>query len=179
MTITDYRTYTRKSVAVFSMAALAMALTLTGCSEDTSVGDDEYAQVCQNKNTGERVDDNECEHPSHSGTSNPFLWYYLGTQMSGGNGTNSSIPAVGSKLTGGTTSKPSNATMYKGIPAKGGSFYESYTNAKSSETVKNGKTSSKSSSGKAKGSGTSGKGSGSKGGGFGGGKGSGGGHAGG
>lgn len=142
--------------------------------------DDEYARVCQDATTGERVDDSECEKAgaqeptanpsdssssssSHSGSSgsgssgssgssnssttthhsgsNAFLWYYLGRQSAANsNGASASyIPRVGEKLSGGSTSRPSNGTVYSGVPSSGGGFEDSYRNAKKSSTISSGK----------------------------------------
>lgn len=139
--------------------------------------DDEYARVCQDATTGERVDDSECEKAgaqeptanpsdssssssSHSGSSgsgssgssnssttthhsgsNAFLWYYLGRQSAAySNGASASyIPRVGEKLSGGSTTRPSNGTVYSGVPSSGGGFEDSYRNAKKSSTISSGK----------------------------------------
>lgn len=144
--------------------------------------DDEYARVCQDATTGERVDDSECEKAgaqeptanpsesassdssssssSHSGSSgsgssgssnssttthhsgsNAFLWYYLGRQSAANsNGASASyIPRVGEKLSGGSTTRPSNGTVYSGVPSSGGGFEDSYRNAKKSSTISSGK----------------------------------------
>lgn len=142
--------------------------------------DDEYARVCQDATTGERVDDSECEKAgaqeptaspsdssssssSHSGSSgsgssgssgssnssttthhsgsNAFLWYYLGRQSAANsNGASASYsPRVGEKLSGGSTSRPSNGTVYSGVPSSGGGFEDSYRNAKKSSTISSGK----------------------------------------
>ena len=101
----------------------------------TADGGEEFAQVCQDAKTGRRVEDSECEkageaanssdsssssnsnnsshnnsgsnsnsgtHNNQSHVTNAFLWYYIGSQA----GRNGSIPAVGSSLTGGSTSRP-------------------------------------------------------------------------
>lgn len=144
--------------------------------------DDEYARVCQDATTGERVDDSECEKAgaqeptanpsesassdssssssSHSGSSgsgssgssnssttthhsgsNAFLWYYLGRQSAANsNGASASyIPRVGEKLSGGSTTRPSNGTVYSGVPSSGGGFEDSYRNAKKASTISSGK----------------------------------------
>ena len=144
--------------------------------------DDEYARVCQDATTGERVDDSECEKAgaqeptanpsesassdssssssSHSGSSgsgssgssnssttthhsgsNAFLWYYLGRQSAANsNGASASyVPRVGEKLSGGSTTRPSNGTVYSGVPSSGGGFEDSYRNAKKASTISSGK----------------------------------------
>lgn len=153
--------------------------------------DDEYARVCQDATTGERVDDSECEKAgaqeptagpsgsassdssssssSHSGSSgsgssgssnssttthhsgsNAFLWYYLGRQSAANsNGASASyIPRVGEKLSGGSTTRPSNGTVYSGVPSSGGGFEDSYRSAKKTSTISSGKETSTKNTGK-------------------------------
>lgn len=150
--------------------------------ESYALNNDEFARVCQDSKTGNRVDDAECEkeeknRPSHHSGHyvSAFGWYYLGRSMGG-----SSIPAVGSKLSGGTTVQPSSGTIYSGVSSKGGNFEDSYKSAKNNSTVSEGKVTSTKSGGKtSSNSGSkSGSNSGSKGG-FGGGSKSGGGSSGG
>lgn len=143
---------------------------------------DEYARVCQDATTGQRVDDSECEKAgaqettaspsesassdsshssSSSGTSNSsttthhsgsnaFLWYYLGRQSAANsNGASSNyIPRVGEKLSGGSTTRPSNGTVYSGVPSSGGGFEDSYRSAKKSSTISSGKETSTKNTGK-------------------------------
>lgn len=155
---------------------------------------DEYARVCQDATTGQRVDDSECEKagaqettasPSESASSdssnsssssgssgfsgssgssgtsnssttthhngsNAFLWYYLGHQSAANsNGASSNyIPRVGEKLSGGSTTRPSNGTVYSGVPSSGGGFEDSYRSAKKSSTISSGKETSTKNTGK-------------------------------
>ena len=134
---------------------------------------DEYARVCQDATTGQRVDDSECEKagaqettasPSESASSdssnssttthhsgsNAFLWYYLGRQSAANsNGASSNyIPRVGEKLSGGSTTRPSNGTVYSGVPSSGGGFEDSYRSAKKSSTISSGKETSTKNTGK-------------------------------
>lgn len=142
---------------------------------------EEYARVCQDANTGERVDDSECEkagvqeptavpsastdssgsgssgsgssHSSttthHNSVSNAFLWYYLGRQSAQNSGTtNSVIPRVGEKLSGGSTTRPATGTVYSGVSTGGGGFEDSYRTAKKSSTFSSGQETSSKSGGK-------------------------------
>ncbi|WP_314130183.1 hypothetical protein [Rothia mucilaginosa] len=54
--------------------------------------------------------------------SNAFLWYYLGRQSAANSSGSHYIPPVGSKLSGGSTTRPSNGTVYSGVSSKGGGF---------------------------------------------------------
>lgn len=172
------RPRTRKNVMILGVSALAVVLGFWGCSShDQGVSDDEYAQVCRDETTQQRVDDANCgdtDGTGHTGVGSHFAWFYLGSRLAGSGG---SVPAVGQRLSQGTTSRPSNGTIYSGIPSDGGSFSSSYKAAKSTSNVSGGKTTSKTSGGKS-GSGGSRSGTGSKGG-FGGGSKSGGGRSGG
>ena len=87
---------------------------------------------------------NSGTHNNQSHVTNAFLWYYIGSQA----GRNGSIPAVGSSLTGGSTSRPSSGTVYSGVSSKGGGFESSYRSAKKTSTVAGGKVTSTTSGGK-------------------------------
>ena len=80
--------------------------------------------------------------------SNAFLWYYLGRQSASNSSGSHYIPPVGSKLSGGSTTRPSNGTVYSGVSSKGGGFEDSYRTAKKSSTVSSGKVTSTNNSGK-------------------------------
>lgn len=80
--------------------------------------------------------------------SNAFLWYYLGRQSAANSSGSHYIPPVGSKLSGGSTTRPSNGTVYSGVSSKGGGFEDSYRTAKKSSTVSSGKVTSTNNSGK-------------------------------
>lgn len=80
----------------------------------------DYAAVCVDPDTQERVDDDQCrEH--HSGVGSAFAWYYLGRA--------SRVPAVGAAVTGGTYngSGLSGRVQRGGLPAQGGSTVHSST----------------------------------------------------
>lgn len=87
-----------------------LVATLTGttaCSGD----DEDYTdntQICVRQEI--RVDDMECEHGSSGGGVSPALWYFLGR--------GSAAPPVGSKVSGGSFTKPS-GTIGR-VPASGG-----------------------------------------------------------
>ena len=84
---------------------------------------------------------------THS-NSNAFLWYYLGRQSAANSSGSHYIPPVGSKLSGGRTTRPSNGTVYSGVSSKGGSFEDSYRSAKKSSTISSGKVTGTNNSGK-------------------------------
>ena len=96
-----------------------MASSLTGCSSSA-----DYAAVCVDPETEERVDDDQCDDDSDSdynGGGTGFFWYYLGAS--------SRIPAVGQTTSGGTFSGSTlNGTVQRGgLPTTGGSTVRSAT----------------------------------------------------
>ena len=96
-------------MAVTSLLASAI---LTGCSPDGEVIDSEYAKVCQDQTTQERVEDSKCsEEGRHSGHAG---WYFL--PLVG------RIPAIGQRLSGGTTTAPRTGTTRTGVNPRGETF---------------------------------------------------------
>jgi hypothetical protein len=81
----------------------------------------DYAAVCVNPDTQERVDDDQCRDESHLGGGSAFAWYFLGRA--------SRVPALGSTVTGGTYqgSGLSGRVQRGGLPAEGGSTVRSST----------------------------------------------------
>lgn len=86
----------RKSSQTVAIGAVtALAVTLTGCSsEDEQETDAEYAQICVNQDTQERVDDNQCDDHTHSHSN--FGWMWLPFFLS--NNRANTIPAVGDRI---------------------------------------------------------------------------------
>ena len=175
----------KKALAVFGAGALLAGggifayNSLHQSEEAVSADGEEYAQVCQDANTGLRVEDEQCEKAEkeagntssdsssgssgdshsgtqnsgnsgtthHSGTTNAFLWYYLGRRSAG------------------TTSI--SGTVYSGLSRSGGGFESSYKSAKKTSTYSSGKVTESRSGGKtttSKGTGLTGNNSGGKGG---------------
>jgi hypothetical protein len=94
-----------------------MASSLTGCASSA-----DYAAVCVDPDTQERVADDQCDDDSdYNGVGTGFFWYYLGAS--------SRIPAIGQTTTGGTFSSRSlNGTVQRGgLPTTGGSSVKSAT----------------------------------------------------
>jgi hypothetical protein len=106
--------FRRSSSVALGVTALLSSALLTGCSPDGDVIDADYAKVCQDKTSQERAEDDRCsEDGVRSGV---YGWYFLAM----GTGRRS-IPAVGSGLSGGTTSIPSGATSRAGVAPDGAS----------------------------------------------------------
>ncbi len=113
---TPTRRRMRSSSISLGITAL-MASSLTGCSSNA-----DYAAVCVDPETQERVDDDQCDDDSdYNGGGSGFFWYYLGAS--------SRIPAVGQTTSGGTFSGSSlNGTVQRGgLPTTGGSTVKSAT----------------------------------------------------
>ena len=99
------------TLALGVTGVLASAL-LTGCGTDGDVIDADYAKVCKDAKTQQRVEDKNCE--SSSGRSGGvYGWYFYST------GSKSRVPAVGQPLSGGMTSIPSSSSAKSGVPSKG------------------------------------------------------------
>ncbi|MEH0108673.1 tRNA-dihydrouridine synthase [Tersicoccus sp. MR15.9] len=98
-------------------AVLASAL-MTGCSPDGDVIDADYAQVCQDRTSQQRVEDDKCSDSGRAG--GHYGWYFFPMGSRGSSNTRS-LPGVGDRLSGGTTSVPAGASAKSGVPAKGSS----------------------------------------------------------
>ncbi|NPC41806.1 hypothetical protein [Nocardioides sp. zg-1230] len=115
MTTTTRRRMRSTSISL-GITAL-MASSLTGCSSSA-----DYAAVCVDPETQERVDDDQCDDDSdYNGGGSGFFWYYLGARTL--------IPAVGQTATGGTfRGSTLNGTVQRGgLPTTGGSTVKSAT----------------------------------------------------
>jgi hypothetical protein len=106
----------RNGAVVLGVTALLSSALLTGCSPDGEVIDADYAQVCQDRTTQQRVEDSKCSEEGRS--SGAFGWYFFAMGLRGATDARS-IPAVGQQLRGGTTSVPAGASTRSGVPAKG------------------------------------------------------------
>jgi len=116
MTSTPRRRMRSSTVSLGVTAVVAAGL--SGCASSP-----DYAAVCVNPDTDERVSDDECDDASTSGGSgigSAFVWYYLGAS--------SRVPSLGSRVSGGTLSSPSNGSVQRGgLPTTGGSSVKSTT----------------------------------------------------
>ena len=107
-----------RSTAVTLGVTAVMAAGLTGCATSA-----DYAAVCVNPDTEERVDDAQCDDDGkdYDGASSGFFWYYLAASRG--------IPALGSSVSGGTFngSSLSGTVQRGGLPKTGGSSVKSAT----------------------------------------------------
>jgi hypothetical protein len=103
-----------RSTSISLGITAVMASSLTGCATSA-----DYAAVCVDPETQERVDDDQCDDDGGGGTG--FFWYYLAAR--------SIVPAVGQTATGGTFRGSSlNGTVQRGgLPTTGGSTVKSAT----------------------------------------------------
>lgn len=94
-------------------ALLAGTITAIVASDEAEA---DYAQVCFNDETGERVDDAQCDNSSSAGRSSGiYAWYFYSR--------GASVPAVGqnrSQYTGFTKTVPQGAKTSTGYSTKGG-----------------------------------------------------------
>lgn len=115
MTSTPRRRMRSTSISL-GITAL-MASSLTGCSSSA-----DYAAVCVDPETQQRVDDDECDDDAdYNGAGSGFFWYYLGAS--------SRVPAVGQTASGGTFSGSTlgGSVQRGGLPTTGGSTVKSST----------------------------------------------------
>jgi hypothetical protein len=105
-----------RSTGVSLGVTAIMAAGLSGCASSP-----DYAAVCVDPETEERVDDDQCDDGASSGAGAAFLWYYLGAS--------SRVPALGGRVAGGTFNGSGlNGTIQRGgLPEAGGSSVKSTT----------------------------------------------------
>ena len=106
MTKTPRRRMRSASVAL-GVTAL-MATGLTGCASEP-----DYAAVCVDPETEQRVDDDQCDDDrDYTGVGTGFFWYYLGAS--------SRVPAIGAPVSGGTFRGAGLTNVQRGgLPAAG------------------------------------------------------------
>ena len=97
----------RSATVALGVTAL-MATGLTGCASEP-----DYAAVCVDPETEERVDDDQCDDDrDYTGVGAGFFWYYLGAS--------SRVPAIGAPVSGGTFRGAGlNNVQRGGLPAAG------------------------------------------------------------
>ena len=116
MTTTPTRRRMRSTSISLGITAL-MASSLTGCASSA-----DYAAVCVDPETEQRVDDDQCDEDSdYNGTGTGFFWYYLAARAV--------VPGVGSTVSGGTFrgSTLNGSVQRGGLPSTGGSTVKSST----------------------------------------------------
>ncbi|WP_309970573.1 Tat pathway signal protein [Arthrobacter oryzae] len=105
----------RRTVVVGLGVTALLAGTITAIVASNEAEAD-YAQVCFNDETGERVEDTQCDNSSTAGRSSGiYAWYFYSR--------GASVPAVGqnrSQYTGFTKTVPQGAKTSKGYSTKGG-----------------------------------------------------------
>ncbi|MGF4043123.1 Tat pathway signal protein [Paenarthrobacter nitroguajacolicus] len=105
----------RRTVVVGLGVTALLAGTITAIVASNEKEAD-YAQVCFNEETGERVDDNQCDNSSSAGrSSGVYAWYFYSR--------GASVPALGqnrSSYPSYTKNVPTDAKTSKGYSTKGG-----------------------------------------------------------
>lgn len=97
----------RRSAAVTVSLVAAVSLAMTGCGAPED-DDPDYRGVCVDEQTQQRVDDDECDdgHGHHS-----VVFFHRG----------STVPPVGSRVSGGSARPPAGASSARGgAPRQGG-----------------------------------------------------------
>jgi len=115
--MTDTPRRRMRSAGVTIGVTAVVAAGLSGCSTSA-----DYAAVCVDPQTQERVDDDQCDDDSdYNGSGSGFFWYYLGASRT--------IPAVGSGVSGGTFngSSLSGSVQRGGLSSSGGDTVKSAT----------------------------------------------------
>jgi hypothetical protein len=105
---------TRKSAAVVLGVTALLAPSLAACGSNDEA---DNQAICVNKDTQERVDDNQCDPHDESngiGVGGLFFWYFVATR--GG----AFFPPIGGRVSGGTFSVPSGTSVRGGVPKAGG-----------------------------------------------------------
>ena len=116
----------RSRTVLLGITALA-ASSLSGCASEP-----EYAAICTDPQTNERVDDDQCDDSDdpddYNGTGAGFFWFYLATRGS------SPIPAVGQAYNpssgtynGRTIVRSGTSVQRGGLPTTGASSVKSFT----------------------------------------------------
>lgn len=93
--MTTQRRRMRSAAVSIGLTAL-MAASLTGCSSDDDETAD-YAAICVNPETQERIDDSNCrDDREYNGSGAGFFWFYMATR--GG----AFVPPIGGRYSAGT-----------------------------------------------------------------------------
>jgi len=115
MTTTPRRRMRSAGVSLGVTAVVAAGL--TGCSSSA-----DYAAVCVNPETEQRVADDECDSDSdYNGSGSGFFWYYLAASRV--------VPAIGAGVSGGTFngSRLNGSVQRGGLSTGGGDTVKSST----------------------------------------------------
>lgn len=94
----------RKRTAAITIGGVLAGLALAACGSDTP----DYGRICKEAKTNIRVDDGKCDNGGSGGS---YVHTYIPSSQK--------APAVGSHVTGGSSSIPAGKT-YTSVPAKGG-----------------------------------------------------------
>ncbi|RKW69593.1 tRNA-dihydrouridine synthase [Galactobacter caseinivorans] len=104
----------RASTAVSVGVTAVLATTLAGCANDDSTPKADYAKICREESTQLRVEDEKCN--GSGGHGHGYVPYFL--LLGAGRTT---IPAVGTKTMGGTTTIPAGKSSTS-VDRKGKTF---------------------------------------------------------
>jgi hypothetical protein len=116
----------RSRTVLLGVTALA-ASSLSGCASQP-----EYAAICTDPQTNERVDDDQCDDSGdpddYNGVGTGFFWFYLATRS------NAFVPAIGQRYNpssgtynGRTIARSGTSLQRGGLPRSGASSVKSFT----------------------------------------------------
>lgn len=111
----------KKTAAVGMASVLAATMTACSASDSTPEVKSEYAKVCVDKTTTQRLEDEKCDDEHKSAHSVLPAWYFMHMATNGNNSRN--IPAVGQKVDTSAKSGTFDAAKAKSagkVSAKGG-----------------------------------------------------------
>lgn len=121
LTTTAPRRRLRSASVGLGLTAL-VAASLTGCAFG---GDPDYAAICVDPETEERVDDDQCDDDrEYSGAGGGFFWFYMATSS------RYAVPSVGQTFdrnAGSYRVSPNARVQRGGLPTYGSSSMKSYT----------------------------------------------------
>lgn len=119
----------RKSKMVALGITGAVAAGVVAIAVATNDDEPSHAGVCVDKNTGNRVDDDQCSSSYHGG--HYFGWYFFAF--------GSRMPRVGAPVSGGSYSAPSGSSYVTGgVPREGGAVSASNVKGGTKTTVRGG-----------------------------------------
>lgn len=107
----------KSSTAVAITITALLSSGLVACSDESEEQTD-YAKVCRDASSGNRLPDADCEENDRTHHAGHVGWYFLPLGSSG-----RSIPPVGSSVNApdGVTSVPAGKSASSGVDARGGS----------------------------------------------------------
>lgn len=103
-------------------------------SSSISNSEKEYAEICYDPASGQRLENDQCEESNGSSggsgvSSSRGSTYWISYSNS------AKLPKVGEQVSGGSSTRPSDGTIFRNLSSEGGSFADSFKESRSSYTV--------------------------------------------